>query len=329
MSWTIAILLVLAGLFFSAFFSGSETGLYCLNRLRIQLGVDRGDRRALRLARFLRDEQAALSVTLIGTNLMNYITAAAAAYLFAEHLKLSDHETQILTVIVLTPIVFVFGEVTPKNLFQRNADELMLKGSRTLAIANRCFRLTGAVWVLRRMAGVVTRIVGPDAAYRRPFDPKRRVALLLREALVGDVVGDEQSELVDRVLALSETHLHGVMVPRNRVVTIGAAAGRRELLALARRTRHRYIPVSEGNQRQVIGAIKIDTLVGLDDWNIVSDRLRPVTALTAHDTVAIAIAKMQHSQDPLGIVTDRGGQMLGIVTMKDLLEEVVGELQAW
>jgi len=329
MNWMIAIFLVLVGLSLSAFFSGTETGLYCVNRLRLKLGVQRRDPRAMRLEGFLHDEQSALSVTLLGTNLMNYITTAAATYVVARCFGVDDRKTELYTVVVLTPIVFVFAEMTPKNLFQRNPDGLMLRSSLLLAIANRCFRMTGAVWALTRMTSVATRIVGSDADRAMSLDPKRRVALMLREALVGDVVGDEQSQLVGRILNLSETPLHGVMMPRNRVITLGADAGRRQLIALARRTHHRHVPVHQRNPRHIIGTIKIDTLLASQDWDVVGDKLRPVTTLSPHDTVSAAITRMQHSGHPLGIVADRGGQMLGIVTMKDLLEEVVGELEAW
>jgi putative hemolysin len=329
MSLAMAIGLVLVGLALSGFFSGCETGLYCVNRLRVRLGVERGDPAAQRLGRLIEDEQATLTVTLIGTNLMNYVTTAAFAYLLADHLGLTDRDTELCTIVILTPIVFVFGEVTPKNLFQLSADKLMRRGGRLLDWTGWLFRMTGAVKLLSLTARSVTRLVGTDPVKAAGFHPKRRFSFLLRDALVGDVAGDEQSELVERVVQLPLTPVHAVMVPHNRVTRISATANRKELISTARRTRRARIPVYQRHPRHIIGLIKIDNLLASDDWQQVSDHLRPVTQIGAHDPVSSAINTLQGSGHTMAIVVDRGGQMLGIVTLKDLLQEVVGELGAW
>ena len=329
MSLALAVGLVLVGLALSGFFEGSETGLYCVNRLRVRLGVERGDPAARRLGRLLEDEQATLTVTLIGTSLMNYVATAAFAYLLADHLGLGDRDTELYTIVILTPIVFVFGQVTPKNLFQLNADKLMRRGGRLLGLTSRLLRMTGAVMLLNFAAHAITRLVGTDAARPSGSDPKRRFSFLLREALIGDDAGEEQSELVERVVRLSVTPIHAVMVPHNRVTAVSAQADRKDLVSIARRTRRARLPVYDRHARHIIGLVKIDNLLARDDWERVGDRLRPVTKLSAHERVSSAINTLQQSGHAMAIVVDRGGQMLGIVTMKDLLEEVVGELGAW
>ncbi|MFQ5414915.1 MAG: CNNM domain-containing protein, partial [Phycisphaerae bacterium] len=256
-------------------------------------------------------------------------------------------QTELYTVIVLTPIVFVFAEVVPKNLFQRNADTLMARFSRLLGIATGVFRGVGAVWIITRISDVVTRFMPATANRASVAQPKRRMAGMLREALADARGGDEQSELVDRIVHLSETRVHTVMVPRNRVVTIAADADRTALVAVARRVPHARLPVYDPApsstvrtgartpgrahiaRRRMIGLIKVDDLLARDDWETVADGLRPITTLTPHQTVAAAITDLQRSGYGMAVVTDRGGQMLGIVTFKDLIEELVGELTAW
>ncbi len=326
MSWLLPLFLVLLGLYFSAIFSGSETGLYCVNRLRVQLDADRGDVQSQRLRQLFEDEQATLSVTLIGTNLMNYITTGAAAALFANQLGLGENSAEIVTVAILTPLVFVFGEVTPKNLFRRNPNLLMLRHSAVVSGSGFILRNIGAVFVLKSLARFVSRMMGAVKEENMPFDAKRRVSRLLREALVSEEVGQEQSDLIERVLNLAETPLHVAMIPRNRVTTISATATRKELLSLARRSDHRHVPVFDRHPRRIIGSIKLDQLLAADDWGTVADKLRPVVQFSAHIPVASALKKIQHSGHALGIVTDRAGLILGIITIKDLLEEIVGEM---
>ena len=326
MTWIIVFGVIAVGLFFSAFFSGAETGLYCVNRVRLHLGVQRRDRRSLRLARVLDDDQAALSVTLIGTNLMNYLTTAAVAYLFADLLGFNEIDTEVYTVIALTPVVFVFGEVVPKSLFQLHPDRFMLHSGTLLSSASRLFRTIGLVMTLRLLASVVHRLVGGYREEPGVFGPKRRMAMLLHEALAGRALADDQSDLIDRVCRLSETPLHIVMVPRNRVKVISAKCNRNQLRRIARRARHARLPVYDTHPRHIIGVVKVRELLRTRDWSTVGDRVLPALILSPHDTVAAATARMQVKGRKIAIVTDRGGQMLGIVTLQDLLEEVVGGL---
>ena len=260
MSWFLAAVLIVGGVLLSGFFSGAETGLYCINRLRLQVRVNQRDPRALRLAGVLADEQGALFVTLVGTNLMNYITTTTAAYLFARMLHFSEGGTELYTVLCVTPLLFVFGEVVPKNLFQLHADTLMMHSNRLLVVANRVFRLTGIVWFLKRFVALLSRLAGGQQAYpplsplgngglQEVSEPKRRIAMLLREGLAETAHAAGQPEppagleMIDRICMLSEMPLHAVMVPRNHVVTIVETGKRSDLLRIARAFAYRRVPV--------------------------------------------------------------------------------------
>lgn len=325
MMWALVCAAVLLGLWGAAFFCGCETGLYCVNRLRVQLGVQERDPRLLRLSSFLENEQEALSVTLIGTNLMHYVTTTAVAYLFAELLCWSAADTELYTVLLVTPVVFVFAEVVPKNLFQLYADRLMPRGSWLLTLADRLFRATGIVWLLTRLTGATTRLFGSAASLPTGTAPKRQMTMLLQEALVGQAHGEHQSDLIDRVVRLSETPVRLVMVPRQRVVSVAATADRRELVRFARETGYARFPVYGKRRLQIIGVIKVDELLRGDGWRTVGERLGPVKTLRPQQTVASAIAHMKQGGQEFAVVTDHVGQMVGVVTLRDLLEEVVGE----
>jgi len=164
--------------------------------------------------------------------------------------------------------------------------------------------------------------------HRGTFDPKRRMAMLLQEALAGQTLGDDRSYLIDQVMQLSETPLHAVMIPRNRVITVAGRADRRELTRIARRTPHTRLPVYDTNPRHIIGLVTIDDLLRSQDWKAIGERVHPVMTMSPHVTVATAMSHMQGTGRDMVIVTDRGGQMLGVVTLKDLLDTVLGELAA-
>jgi len=316
---------ILVGLWGAAFFSGCETGLYCVNRLRVQLGVQERDPKLLRLSSLLANEQEALAVTLIGTNLMEYVATTAVAYIFAGLLYWSEADTELYTVLLVTPVVFVFAEVVPKNLFQLHADRLMPRGSWLLTMADWVFRATGIVWMLTTLTGAATRLFGGAASLRTATAPKRQMTMLLREALVGQTHGEHQSDLIDRVVRLSETPVRAVMVPQQRVVGVSATADRRELVRFARQTGYARCPVYGKRRSEIIGVIKVDELLRSDDWRTVGERLGPVITLRSQETVASAIAHMKQGGAEFGVVSDHAGQMVGVVTLRDLLEEIVGE----
>lgn len=326
MIWIGVLTVIVIGLFLSGFYSGSETGLYCVNRLRLELGVKHHDIRCKRLVHILDDKTGVLSVTLIGTNIMNYITTIAAAYIFSKLMGFSEADTEIYTVVVLTPIVFVFGEVVPKNLFQLHADQLMSRGSGLLALSYWFFRVTGCIWLLKALSSSVQRVIGVDNKDDLVVTPKSRTAAMLQEAVAERSWGSHHSAIIDRVCQLSEIPLHVAMAPNNRVVSISTHADRRELIKIVRRTGHARLPVFDKHASRIIGLIKVDKLLRDQEWNTVGERLTPITSLRPHVTVANAIAQLQQSKTHLAIVTDHGGKMLGIVTLNDLLQEIVGDL---
>ncbi len=326
MSWAIVTIIVILGLFLSGFFSGAETGLYRADRVRLYLGVQQRDPRALRLASVLDDEAGALCVTLVGTNMANYVTTSTVAYTFAELLGYGETHCELYTVAMVTPVIFVFGEMIPKNLFQLHPDTLLAHGNRLLMIADRVFRTIGVVWVLKHLAAGLNRVTGNTTELVGAFGPKQRVAGLLQEAVAGSDIGEEQSDLIERVCRLSETPLSAVMIPRNRVSVLSTGTSRKAFLRLARKTPHARLPVYEANVRRIVGTAEVDRLLQDADWRHVGERIhRPVT-MRPHETVAAAITHLQRSRASMAIVTDRGGQMLGVVTLRDLLGEVLGDL---
>lgn len=326
MTWAILAAIILLGLFFSAFFSGAETGLYCINRLRLHLGVQSGDAVAIRLASVIDDDNSALSVTLIGTNIANYITTSAAVYALADLAGFTETDAELYTILLLTPVVFVFGEVVPKNLFRLHADTLLRRGHRLLALSNGIFRLTGIVWCLARLATAINHFAAGDEHRAASLAPKRRVAAMLQEALVDNSFGKDQSDLIDRVCRLSEVQLHRLMIPRSRVTVIHARADRRELMRIVRRTGHARLPVFETDRRRIVGVIRVDRLLQSDDWTTVREHMRSVVGFGPHETVAAAMSHLQRARRGMAVVCDDGGRMLGIVVLKDLVSEVVGSL---
>lgn len=324
--WISMIAFILTTLLLAGLFSGSETGFYCLNRLRVHLGVQQGDRRAVRLAKLIHDEQGTLAGTLAGTNIMHYLLTSAFAFTLTNLLGFEAGEAEAYTVAVLTPVVFVFAECVPKNVFQRHPDSLMPRFSWLLYVANRTFRAVGLLWLMKGLTSLAARLTGAPDVEPLTGGQKRSIASMLQDALADRHHGEDQSELIERVVKLSDTPVRFVMVPQNKIVMISTDADRGRLLTLARSTDHARVLVYTGRRSQIIGLVKIDELLRDTKWHRVSERVVPVMQLQPFETVANAMARMQRMQKEVAIVTGFGGGLLGMVTLRDLLDEVVGEI---
>lgn len=323
--------LTLAGfgiaVFLSGVFSGSETGMYCLSRVRLKIKAERGDRRARRLERVLRNGQSALSLMLVGTNISNYAATACFALLLSTRLGLSEHQSEVYTTLIVALVIFVFGEVVPKNLFQFHADRLMTATGPILRVTNAV--LWPAVWILTSLTTRFTAMFGDRAGTVAGLDPRKQIVRLLREGIPLSDHHESHHEMIDRALMLADLPVHAVMTPRNRVVTIAAGAGREKLLNLARTRDYSLIPVIGRHPRQIEGLVEVQKLLDDGTWKTAGERMGSFTRLDPHESVASALVRLQRERARMAVVVDRGGYLLGVVTLKDLLEELVGELSAW
>ena len=327
MTWFVCLWAVLVFIALSALFSGSETGIYCANRLRLRLHSDRGLVRARRVRSLLEDEQQALAVILVGTNVANYLATVAAALLISRQFDLSDRQVELYTTLLVAPVLFVFGEVLPKNLFQRDPDRLLYRCSLALVVARKV--LFPVVWGIRRISALVIAMVASDGQGQGPLNHRERVAALLREALADGDNAQAHGQLVERALQLSDTPIRSVMVPVGRVTAVSADADRAAFLEVVRRSRHSRFPVYEGDRTRIIGAVHVHALLSDSTWRRVGERVQAAPNLPPDASVASTMVQVRRARLRLAIVQGADGPWLGIATLQDLFEGIVGELDAW
>ena len=328
--WALLALGMLVFVAASGLFSGSETGLYCANRVRLRLARDRGETRAIRLQRVLDDEQTALSVILVGTNLANYLTTVFAALLLSTQFNVSDGAVEVYATLIVTPLLFVFGEVVPKSLFQRDADRLLPFCGLPLLMAKRLF--APLIWCIRIVSSQLLSVTGLEGDRTQSVDRRHYVAELLREGLAGGEHAGQHLEFVDRVMHLPEQTVGEIMVPSQRVATLPAHTDRPAFLRFAQENVYSRVPVTEAvasGALRVVGVVHVYALLADESWTQVGQRAQPVQRISSADSVASAIVAVQRSSQPMAVVATQDHALLGVVTLKDLLEEIVGELAAW
>ncbi len=332
--WEPPFWLALCGLFvfLSGVYSGAETGLYCLNRLRLRLAAHRRDPAARRLQTLMEDQPGLLVTTLLGTNVANYLAPACLTAVFLRALADTpggERLAEAYTTLILTPVVFIFGEIVPKNLFQRQADRFMPRLAAFLAGSRRLFAATGLIGLQRRLSGFVSRRLHLGPASGAACHSRHGLYQMLREGVAAGALSHTQGFILERVPLLPSIVLGAVMVPRNRMVVLRRGDTRPAAAAVLRTARHSRFPVVGDDPRRVLGEVHLLDLLGAAPAATAGELMRPPLELRPDLPVVEALSILQRERRRMAVVVDKWGNAVGLVTVKDLVEEVVGELSAW
>lgn len=305
----------------SALYSGSELGFYSLSRVQVDLDARRGSRSARQARWLLRDDAALLITILIGNNLALEVATLLADEAFSELLT-SPGLVALLTTAVLSPLVFLFGEALPKELFRRRPHGLLPLATPLLAVSRLVFwplerLLRGLSWLLERALGV-------QPGQGRRAAGREDVLSYLAEGQRTGALSQRAAALAHNALALRTIPITRAMVAWERVHCLEAQNTDPELRESVRRAHHSRLPVVSKEGR-VLGYVhQLDVLVA-DSNASVLDSLRDLPFVPADCSVAQALSRLRVSGKRAAVVGDSEAPM-GLVTLKDLVEEISGDL---
>jgi putative hemolysin len=320
---TVYWLCILLGMVGSFVCSGLETGVYTLNRVSLEVRAARRVRSAMILRRELEDPERLLATLLISNNVFGYMVALGATALLGAS-GYSEWAIVLITAAVLTPLIFVFTESVPKELFRGQADRLTYSLSYLL-LAFR-WALTGvlALPVMRWMGMRLARLLGagPEVSMGTGRD---RVAALLKDSAGQGLLSEHQASLVDRAMVFARTRVNGEMTPWSRVRPLSLHWGRHRILQRMAQDPHRNYPVADRGG-EIVGVVRRLALL-TQDAPLAEIMTAPVflpPAMSARE----ALLRLGEARAELGIVGSKD-RPLGIVTIRDLVEPLTGELPAW
>lgn len=307
----------------SALCSGLETGLYVVNRVRLAVRAGRGERRSIRLEQELERPDRLLATLLIANNAANYAGSLGVAALI-ETMVTPIWAIVVLNTLVVVPILFVLGETVPKDLFRTRADQWMPRFAVMLTVVRRMLTVIGLVPLFAGLSNLVRRLVGVRKDDAR--SPRARVTRFIRESHASGSLSEAQLDLADRAMAMRRRSVSGEMTPWRQVVTVALRERQADGRAIARRTLRSRLPVVDGGR--VVGLVDVqDVLLNGGDLTAALQtdvpRFRPDTPAFA------ALESLRRQRRPVGIVEDGSGRPLGMVTLKDLVEPLLGDLRAW
>ena len=320
MIW-IPLLLAAVGLFLSAFFSGSETGFYRVTRMRLVLDALGGDPIARGLLWLTNHASIFVATTLVGNNLANYLTSLAIvmgvhSIVYGEGPG-HGHAAELIAPLALAPLLFVYGELLPKNLFLHAPNRLLRKGGPLfLLFVPLFFPVSILLWGLNR---ILARFAAEAPEEVRLRIARRELRRALEEGHEVGILHPSQVELARGLFAVARHPVTRYTTPFSEVTRARSDMTKEEVCRLARRLGIPEIPVEQsGGDSRLIGYVRLIDL-GLDP----SDKLGPVRPLLEipHTEGHIdALMRMHQSQENLAQVVDAQGRTIGILTAKRLRE---------
>jgi CBS domain containing-hemolysin-like protein len=317
--------MVLAGICLSALFSGLETGLYTINRVRIVVRANRGEGAARRLQDEIRKPNRLLSTLLLGNNVANYMGTFGVAVIL-EGMGLTAGLAIGINAGLLIPLLFIFGETLPKDLFRTHTDRWTYALSGVLTLCRWIFTCTGLLAVVQLTGRLAGRFIGaePEAA----ATARQRISRLIKEGVGTGVLSEAQATLADRALAMRERTVATEMIPWSNVLTLPVAADARQRETFMMDRQFTRMPVVDDSGRVAGILSSIDALLEPDQPTVglVS---KPMTIATS-TPLREALRSMRQNRQAMAIAVDPDtGQPRGLVTLKDLVEPMTGELAAW
>ena len=317
----IIILVVLIVL--SAFFSMSETALTSISKIRLRTMIDENVKNAKLIQSVLEEPGKLLSAILIGNNLVNIGASSLATAIIVD--KYGSKGVGIATA-VLTIVILIFGEITPKTFATKNAEKISLFVIKAIKFCMIIF--TPFIFILNIITGFILRLLGVKKDEKTPIITESELITMVNVSHEEGVLEIDEREMINNVVYFANSDAEDVMVPRTDIIAINVDATQEELTALFKEETCSRMPVYDETIDNIIGIISLKDLLFVDkskDFNI-RDYMREPFFNYESKCLKELFAEMRINRIPMAIILDEYGGTSGIVTLEDMLEEIVGDL---
>lgn len=311
-------------LFLSSFFSSAETAFSTVSRIRIRTLCEEGSKKALTAQKVLGNYSKMLSAVLIGNNIVNLSSSSLMTTLASE---LFGSVAVGIATGILTVLVLLFGEIVPKTKAMNRAEKMVLSYAGIIAFL--MWLLTPVIFVIDKLSNALLRLAH--------IDPNQKIAALTESDLhtlidvshEDGVIESEEKEMIHNVFDFSDSVAKDIMIPRIHMTTMSADASYREALHVFQDSMYTRIPVYDGDPDYIIGIINIKDFLLLTDKSgfHTRDILREVHYTYEYKKTSDLMLEMREKGYAVSMVLNEYGATAGMITIEDLLEEIVGEIR--
>ena len=314
------ILLILLGL--SAFFSSAETALTTVNKIRIRSLAEDGNKRAKTVLKITDDSGKMLSAILIGNNIVNLSAASlttSLAYSFGG--SMVAIASGILTVLIL-----LFGEITPKTMATIHAEKMALIYAPIISIFMKV--MTPVIFIINGLSIGVLFLLRVDPNAKNDLMTETELRTIVDVSHEDGVIESDEREMIYNVFDLGDAKAKDVMVPRGHVTFADVNSTYEELLDIFREDKFTRLPIFEDTTDNVVGTINMKDLLLYDNTKEfhIRDILREAYFTYEYKSISELLVEMRQASFNIAIVLDEYGETAGLITLEDILEEIVGEI---
>jgi len=316
----LTLILILAFLLMEAFFSGSEIGVVSADQMKLRHEAAKGSRGAKLALEMLKKPEWLLSTTLVGTNIAvvsnTTIVTALMIELFGEH-----HSWY--AIVLVAPLIWIFGEIVPKSIFQQRANTITPRAIFLLRLASYVFYPILIVFTLTTR--LLTWRFGQNI--QNPFTLREEILTMLQMPAAEGDIQPEEKDMIQRIFSFSETTTYEVMIPLIDVAAIEQGATCGEAIALAHEQAHIRLPVYAERVDKVVGVLNALELLDIEPHKPIKPFIRDVRFVPPSKDISELLLDLRKDGDTVAVVVDEFGGAAGLVTMEDIMEEVVEEME--
>lgn len=321
----IELIVIIVGVMGSAFFSSSETALTSLNVFKIRQMEENGVENSSLVRKLTENIGKVLTTILIGNNIVNIATTTIATIFFTD---LFGPSGAIISTIVLTLTILIFGEVTPKNIASSSSEKVALKVAKPIKFFD--FILKPMSFFLQAITNFLTRLLIGENTQKGDLVTEEDLKTIVDVSEEQGVINDQESEIINNVFEFGDSDVEDIMTARTNMEAIAVDMEDRELKDFLKNCKHSRIPVYGKSIDNIIGILHMKDIVAFiaeDKALNIEEMIRP--AFYVYDNMHIfdLFKSMRGENVSLAIVIDEYGGTSGIVTIEDIVEELVGEIE--
>lgn len=319
----IQLVIVIILLSASAFFSSAETALMTSNKLKMRNLADNGNKRAAKVLKVTENTDKMLSAILIGNNIVNLTASSISTTLT---LKIFGSKLVGIATGILTFLILVFGEITPKNVASKNAENMALAYIGVISFLVTL--LTPVIFIVNTVAKFVISIFNKNGDDNNAVTEEELRAMVEYSHEEG-VIENEEKKMIVNVVDFGDTVAGDIMVPRVDMVMVDEKSSYEEILQVFREERYTRIPVYEETPDNVIGILNVKDFLLIEDKEnfIMKELLREPLYTYEYKKTSALMMDMRKTGANIVIVLDEYGITAGLITLEDMLEEIVGEIR--
>jgi len=314
------VVIMFACLMLEAFCSGAEIGVVSADQMQLRHDAANGSRGARLALKMLERPEWLLSTTLVGTNIAVVTNTTMATALM---ISLFGDQGSVYAIILVAPLIWVFGEIVPKSVFQQRADSITPRV--IFALNAMAWLFAPLLFVFSSLTSLIARMVGGRSP--NPFTLREEIITMMQMPHHKGGLRTEESQMIRRMFNFSESSAGQIMVPLVDVIAVERHSTRGDALRLGAAENHVRLPVYDGRVDQVVGVVHLLDLLGLDPSEPIASHVRDVHYVPASKSNKDLLLELRSARQALAIVVDEFGGAEGIVALEDIMEQVVEHIE--